>query len=346
MLWGRQRQMPEKLLAALLGRLSTALAAGIDIRRAWASESSRVPSVWRLKMEAVSQSLAKGSPLAEAMEQAHGTFPPLVRAMVAVGDRTGHESQTLRELSRVLERSVRNTRVLVGSLVWPGLQLIAAFTVVGVLILLAGFIRDEKNQPVDVLGFGLCGANGLVQYLLILAAIFSTTAMTIRRAIASWHGHGIVRTIVDRFPVIGSAARLAEAGVWCRAAALASGAGLDVGRLIALSSATAPGLWLDSKVVEEQLRAGATLEETLRASRRFPSRVLEVVAVGEMTGTTAEVLDRLAEQLDEEARLGFEAAARGAGFLVWAIVASLITLVIFRVFSFYVGMIQQAAGGI
>ena len=61
---------------------------------------------------------------------------------------------------------------------------------------------------------------------------------------------------------------------------------------------------------------------------------------------TAEVLDRLAEQLDEEARLGFEAAARGAGFLVWAIVASLITLVIFRVFSFYVGMIQQAAGGI
>jgi uncharacterized membrane protein YjfL (UPF0719 family) len=71
-----------------------------------------------------------------------------------------------------------------------------------------------------------------------------------------------------------------------------------------------------------------------------------VIAVGEATGNTAEVLDRLAGQLDDEARAGFEAAARGAGFLVWAAVAGLITLIVFRIFSSYLGAIQDAASGL
>ena len=56
------------------------------------------------------------------------------------------------------------------------------------------------------------------------------------------------------------------------------------------------------------------------------------------------MLDRLAGQYEDEARRLFEASARGAGFLVWALVAAMIVLVIFRIFSFYVGAIQSAIG--
>jgi len=72
--------------------------------------------------------------------------------------------------------------------------------------------------------------------------------------------------------------------------------------------------------------------------------VLETIAVGEATGNTSEVLDRLAGQFDEESRAGFEAAAKGAGFLVWAAVAGLIVVIVFRIFSSYLGAIQNAAG--
>jgi type II secretory pathway component PulF len=108
----------------------------------------------------------------------------------------------------------------------------------------------------------------------------------------------------------------------------------------------APGLAVDTEAVEDRLRAGATLALALDRTRRFPLRVLEVIAVGEATGNTSEVLDRLAGQLDEEARTGFEAAAKGGGFLVWAGVAGLIVLIVFRIFSSYLGAIQNAAGGL
>jgi type IV pilus assembly protein PilC len=70
--------------------------------------------------------------------------------------------------------------------------------------------------------------------------------------------------------------------------------------------------------------------------------VLEAVAVGEMTGTTAEALDRLAGRLDEESRAGFAAAVGAVGFIAWAAVAGLVALVVFRVASFYVGILNQA----
>ncbi len=328
------------MVADMLGRLAVALAAGIDLRRAWQMETARVPTAWRPRMETVARSLAAGNPLAEAFEAAGDTFSPLVRGMVAVGDRTGHEAETLRELASVLERGVRTTRELRRSLAGPAFQLAVAIAVVGFLIFMAGMMSH------DILRIGLRGTRGLIVYLMSVAGVALVGRLLFGQAVANWRRHGIVRMVVDRIPVIGAASRAAEAATWCRAASLASGVGLDIGRLLKLASSVAPGLAVDTAAVEDRLRTGATLALALDQTRRFPLQVLEVIAVGEATGNTSEVLDRLAGQLDEEARAGFEAAAKGAGFLVWAAVAGLIVLIVFRIFSSYVGAIQDAASGL
>lgn len=74
----------------------------------------------------------------------------------------------------------------------------------------------------------------------------------------------------------------------------------------------------------------------------MPPRVIEAVGVGELTGTTPETLDRLAPQLDEEARAGLAAAVTLAGWAVWTAVALLIARVMVRCFSFYAGLIEAA----
>ncbi len=332
--------MPRTLQADLLGRLATALGAGIDLRKAWRSEIDRVPSRWRPRMELVRRALDQGEPLSEALAAAGDTFPPLVRGMVAVGDRTGHEAETLRELSRSLERGVRATRELRRSLSGPVFQLVVAIAVVGFLIVMAGMMRH------DVLGTGLRGMRGLAVFLAAIGAAAACGAIGFRWAVASWRRHGVVRPVVDLLPVIGPASRAGEAAAWCRAASLASGAGLDAGRLVTLASSAAPGLAVEATALEESLRSGSSLAEALGRTRRFPRVLLDVIAVGEATGSTAESLDRLAGQFDDDARLGFEAAARGAGFLVWAAVAALIAVLIMRIFSSYVGAIQNAARGL
>ena len=340
-----RRQMPTSLLATLLGRLAISLSAGIGMRKAWASEMQRVPARWRGALAEVAEALGEGGGLAAGMERAGRTFPQWVQGMVAVGEQTGHEAETLRDLSKALDHSARTTRALLGSLIRPGLQLLVALAVVGFLILLAGALRDERGAPLDMLGLGLVGTAGLTTYLVCLGVLVVLMAVAGRALLASWRFRGPVRWIVDRLPVVGAASRAAEAAAWCRAASLASAAGLPAGRLVSLASLAAPGNTLDPARFEESLRRGATLTDSLRTTGLFSDRLLAGVSIGEATGTTAEVLDRLAGEFDDEARRGLEAAAQGVGFLIWAMVAGLIIVLIFRIFSFYVATLQGLTKG-
>lgn len=331
--------MPRVMQAELLGRLAIALSAGIDPRKAWAMELSRVPVAWRRRLEPVAAALARGCPWTEALAAADGVFPRLVLGVAAVGDRTGHEAESFRELAGLLDRSVRTSRQLRRGLVGPVIQMAVAVAVVGFLIFMAGMMAH------DMLGLGLRGMSGLLTFggWLVAAAVIGRLLWG--QLVASWRRHGLCRRVLDYVPVIGPASRAAEAAAWCRVAGLASGVGLDAGRLLELAAGVAPGLAVDPLAVEERLRRGATLAEALDRTGRFPLRVLEVLAVGEATGNVPETLDRLAGQLDDEARAGFEASAQAAGWLVSAAVAVVIAVIIMRIFSVYLGTIQSALGG-
>ena len=335
-------RMSDRLLADLLGRLATALAAGIDLRRAWATETARMPRRWRPAMEAVAVSIAAGDGLATALGRAGGAFPPLVRAFVAVGDAGGRDAEVLRDLAAALERSVRSRRELRAALAGPALRLAVAVAAVAVLILVNGAVTNLDGKPVDILGLGLSGTAGAKTFGLGVAAVVAAAAIVWPLVARSWADHGLARTVGARVPILGRAVRDSEAAAWCRAAALASHAGLDAGRLVAVASSVAPGLRLDPAAVEGRLRGGATLDEALAAARRLPRTVLEAVSVGELTGTTAESLDRLGERLEEQARDGFRAAVAATGALAWAAVAGLIALVVFRFAAFYVGLLNDA----
>ena len=329
--------MPSPILADMLARLATALAAGIDLRRAWQGETGRVPAAWRGRMDAVGKALAAGRPLGDALAAAGDTFPPLVRGMAGVGDRTGREVECLRDVTDALRRGVQFRRGLRRSLAGPAFQFAVALAVVGFLILMAGMTHR------DILGIGLRGVRGLCVYLAGVAGAVAVGRLLLAAAVADWRRRGPVRRVVEMVPVVGPALRAAEAAAWCRAASLASAAGLDAGRVASLGAAVAPGLAVDTAALEERLRAGDSLAEALDRTRRFPRRLLEMVAVGEATGTTAETLDRLADDYDRDAADGLKAAIHGIGFLVWAAVAALIGLLVVRIFSDYVAAIRQAA---
>jgi general secretion pathway protein F len=335
--------MPDRVLAEFLGRLGVALAAGIDPRTAVAAETARVPRRWRPALEAVRRGLAEGAGLGESMRRAGRAFPPLVVGLATVGDRTGREAEVLRDASRAIERAARTRRELLASLVGPALQLAAAIAVVGLLIVITGVIADLDGRPVDILGLGLSGFTGLKTYLGGLAAVAAVTALLVPWAARNWSDRGVLRRCLAWVPLLGPAIRAAEEASWCRAVSLGNHAGIEVRGMLTLAATVAPGLRIDAAAVESRLRGGAGLEEALRATGRLSARVVEGVGLGDMTGTIAETLDRLADRLEEESRAGFAAAAKVVGFLAWAAVACLIAAIVIRFASFYVGLIDQAS---
>jgi type II secretory pathway component PulF len=339
-------RLPDALAAETLARLSRALAAGIDARRAWAGETARMPQRWRAALAAGGRVLDAGGSLAEAA-RATGVFGPVVTGLIEVGDRTGRDAEVLADVAAALADSVRQRRELAAGLVRPAVQLVVALVAIGVLIAVAGSITDLDGRPTDVSGLGLRGAAGLRVYLAAVAVAAVAGGVALAWGRRSWRDGGRCRRLARRLPIIGPALEAADAAAWCRGAALADASGLDAGGLVTVASQAAPALALPVEAVVDRLRHGADLAEALAAGARgrLPRRVLEAVAVGQLTGTTAETLERLAGQLAAEARAAFTSAVRAAGMLAWAVVTAASTIVIVRFFAAYANLIQDAARG-
>lgn len=340
-------RMPDALAAETLSRLSRALAAGIDARRAWAGETARMPHRWRGPLAAGGRVLDGGGSLAEAA-RACGVFGPVVCGLIEVGDRTGRDAEVLADVAAALAEGARLRRDLAAGLVRPALQLLVALAAIGVLVAVAGSITDLDGRRADVLGVGLQGSAGLRVYLAAVAVAAVAGGIALAWSLRSWRDGGRCRQLSRGVPVLGPALEAADAAAWCRGAALADQSGLDAGGLVTVASQAAPALAIAVEPVVARLRAGADLAEALAAGShgRLPRRVLEAVAVGQLTGTTAETLHGLAGQLAVEAREGFTRAVRGTGMLAWAAVAVVSTIVIVRFFAAYASLIQDAARGL
>jgi general secretion pathway protein F len=336
-------RIPDATLAALLHRLSIAVAAGVDLRRAWASEASRVPVRYRAAMARVAARLDDGDPLGESCAGSGGAIPDVVAGMLAVGDRTGRLAEVLDAISRSITGAIALRRTLRAAVIGPAIRLALAAIAIVVLIMVAGSARGVDGGPLDFLGLGLRGSRGAAVAAIAMAiVVVAALALTVagRR---SWQGRTWAWTLGRRLPVVGRALEAGEAATWCRAASLAAHAGLGIGEMVGLASRAAPGFACDPGAVEQRLRSGSDLAATLAGVVGLPRVVTEAVAVGEATGTTAEALDRVADHLDETAARGLAAGIQTLGFLAWAVVAGLVVTIVVGVVGGYARMIEGLA---
>ena len=328
-------RMPDRALADLLHRLSIAVAAGVDLRRAWAAEVGRVPARWRPALARTSERLNAGDGLGTAAAASHGAIPDAVAGMLCVGDRTGRIAEVLEQASATLARSIATRRALLAALVGPVIRLVAAAIAAAVLLVVSAGAGSAAPVLLD-LGHGSSRT--------VLVALLATACLLGAGAACSgwsWRSHGWAGRLGRRLPVVGPAARAAAAAAWCRAASLAAHAGIGVGEQIELASRAAATVRCDRRRVEELLRGGRDLAEALALASDLPRMVIEAVAVGEMTGTTAEALDRVADQLDDAARRGVAAAVQAVGFVAWVLVACLVAAIVIHVASTYARMIHD-----
>jgi type II secretory pathway component PulF len=87
---------------------------------------------------------------------------------------------------------------------------------------------------------------------------------------------------------------------------------------------------------------GGTLTDALLATGLFPPEYMEVISVAEESGKVSERLDWLAKNYGERAETAMGALVNVAAKLIYACVAIIIIIFIFRIFTGYLGQLQGA----
>ena len=97
-----------------------------------------------------------------------------------------------------------------------------------------------------------------------------------------------------------------------------------------------------ARSVASRVEQGHTITQALDATGVFPRELLDSIAVGEESGRLVETMEREAREYEERSAGAIAILAQALGYLIWLLVAVFIIVMIFRLFSSYVGMIENA----
>lgn len=338
-----------KALAGLCRRLATALEAGIDIRKVWSREANAARGSARQVYSQISMAVDTGSSLGEAVGATGTYFPVLFKELVVVGEVSGHQAEVFKQLAENYEYQVVMRRQFLGAIAWPLIQLGLALSIVGFLIWVMGFIGQMTgNKPIDLLGLGLLGNEGLAIYLAILAAIGVAAYLLFQALRRGVFWTRPLQLFVMRLPKLGRALEILALARFAWSLHITLEAGMPLERALKLALASTHHVTYTSQAEDIWLsiRGGDDLSTALERPGIFPLDFLDTVQVGEQSGKLSESLGLLSRQYQEEARSALAVLTHLAGFAVWCLVAGLIIAIIFRMFSFYLGALHDAAKGL
>jgi type IV pilus assembly protein PilC len=218
--------------------------------------------------------------------------------------------------------------------------------VVSLVILVLGMLPG--GEMVSEITFGLRGPGGAITFL---AFVYGTLGLLVggylfaSRVVAA-------RQIVDRLalalPVVGSCQRSFAIARFSWAFYLTQQTGMSIRQsLQATFQATGNGAFqAKCESVCQSIEAGDSLTVALADTGLFPEDFIEMVEVGETSGTVPEQLNRLSPRFREQAERSLRVLCNAIAWAVWGVVATFIVFFVFRFFMWYVEQINNALEGI
>ncbi len=331
-------------------QLSALLRAGIPVLQSISLLKNRSgSSTLRMMLADIEEKIKSGVSLSEAFE-AQGTFPKIYTASLLAGEKSGALDAVLARYVDYLKRNVGVARKLRGAIAYPLFLLAAASFMVAFLTLyivprMSELFKGLGNKglptvTIVVLAFSNFVAGNFFWLLpLILVLVF---------ALVIWlrtpGGKLILHKFLLSLPVVGSLIRQMTTAQLARSLSTLLSGGITVPDAwnIASESITNLELRRRSQAVLSLIREGRGFTEALDKANWLPELALDMIGIGEKSGSLREMLDEVANFYDAEAEVRLEQLT---SLLEPVILVFMAGIVITILLAIYLPIIQTISSG-
>lgn len=300
-------------ISGLCLEISILLHAGVMVGDALALLAEESEGDRKALLETLARAVDRGESLSAAMGTTE-RFPPYVRGLVEVGERSGHTEEALGALARYYEERLRMTRRFRSALLYPAVMLGLMLVVIGVLLVKVLPIFDDVYASLGgrltglaggllTLGRWLEGAMPVLWGVLALVALFLLAFGVIvpfrERILSFWQkSHG------DK----GLARQMTTAQV-AQALAMGMSSGLPMEEALSLAAGLVedvPAASARCLVCRELLEGGAPLGSALRESGLLPAGRCRLLEMAQRGGAGDSAMAKIAADLSEESDIALE----------------------------------------
>lgn len=302
-------RITEKDITLFTRQLATMMKSGVPLLQAFdiVGKGHSNAAVARLLME-VKTDVETGSSLKQAFEKHPLYFDALFCNLVGAGEAAGILDSLLDRLATYKEKILAIKSKIKSALFYPIAVLVVAFVITAVIMI---FVVPAFKQVFTAFGGELPAptlvviamSDFFVQYWY---AIFGIIIGSVYGFFWTWKRSVKMQRIMDRImlrvPVFGSLVRKSSIARWTRTLATMFAAGVPL--VDALESvAGAAGnyeYYVATKKIQAEVATGSSLTSSMQGTEIFPNMVVQMVSIGEESGSLDAMLSKVADFFDQE----------------------------------------------
>jgi type IV pilus assembly protein PilC len=258
-------------------------------------------------IKTIKDDVEAGSTLNQAKRKHPKAFDDLYCNLISSGEQSGSLDIMLRRLSEFIEKTVRLRAKVKQAMIYP--VAIVLFAIVVSIFLLwkvipvfATIFRDLGAELPLLTAVIVKLSDFVAKYIVLIAVGIVALFFLFRYYRSTTQGHWTTDRLLLKMPVFGPLLyKVAMTRVTRTLATLISG-GVPMLEALKITSTTAGNVLIEQEIVEARklVSEGKTMSESFKQAGRFPTMMLQMINVGEATGTLDEMLSKLAEFYDEE----------------------------------------------
>lgn len=287
---------------------------GLPILRVWDLLIDRAGHPgFRQVLREVKEDIRSGASASEALAKHTSYFPDLYVATIKAGEQSGNLSEVLQRYVAYLKLMIGLRQKMTKAISYPIFLIVIGMAVIGFLV---AYVMPTFVSVYGETGKTLPWATQLLLQLVAHAEVWGLAA-TIALAgvilgIRTYYATSVGQLMIDRFilnlPLVGMVAVEHNAVQFTRTLGTILAGGTPLVDALQGARAAVSNRFISSRLAGavEEIREGTTLADALERCQVLPKLVIEMLSVGEETGSLESMLKDVAEfyEADIDTRLG------------------------------------------
>ena len=307
-LWKRFKKVKPEEIILFSQQLSTLYKAGLPLLSGLKGLRDQIMNQ-RFKeiLEEIGLQVEGGNTLFGAMSKHPDVFSVVYLNMIRAGETSGRLGESLDRYVALADRELRSRQKVKEATRYPK---IVVFSVIIAFIVLLAFVIPrfaqvyaQFNTTLPLPTRIMIGTNNLFHhYWYLILPEFLLIPILVRRYIRTEKGRVFWDRLKTRIPGFGRLFVIAALSRFAHTFVMLNKSGIPILQTLEVTSTTINNVVISQSIEEisRQVREGRTLADSMKETGRFTPLVIQMVGVGETTGTLDEMLIRITEYYDIE----------------------------------------------
>jgi len=329
----RKKKITSSDIAIFARQMSTMMIAGVPLVQSLEIISNGAENQTLAEMvKDIKQEIEGGSTLAQSLAKHPNHFDDLFVNLVEAGEKSGALEALLDKIATYKEKTEQIKAKVRKAMFYPASVVVVAIVVMGILLyfvvpqfqsLFQGFGADLPAFTLMVIGL-----SKFVQayWWAILGLIFGAATVTARVHKRSRKFRRFVDRVMLRLPVVGDILYKAAVARFARTLATMFAAGVPLVEAMDSVARAAGNIVFEEAIMQmrEQVSAGQQLQLAMSNTGIFPSMAVQMVAIGEESGSLDAMCSRVADFYEAEVDNQVDALSSLLEPLIMAVIGVLV----------------------